>query len=221
MGCESIGSEQDQRDLVAKLQEVRDHMHARFAASRRIEMAIAFGDLDRARSEAQAIATVDEPAARAEWQPYIQNVRSAAEQITQATDTPAAARASAQLGRRCAECHAAARANIKFARELPPPSSSRLTTQMAMHQWAAGRLWEGLIGPSPTLWMQGARGLADMRWPIVAEGDVPPEIGVADDVQRLHLHARRAVDAVTLDERATAYGEILATCAGCHRAIRD
>jgi len=97
----------------------------------------------------------------------------------------------------------------------------RLAIQMLGHQWAAARLWEGLIGPSPTRWSRGARSLSEARIAIVAEGNLPPELGAADDVQRLHLFARRATTAMTLDERATAYGDILATCAGCHRTIRD
>jgi len=220
MGCDALGSEQDQRDLIAKMQEVREHMHARYAASSNIELAIAFGDLQRASKEAAAIAALDEPDARNEWQPYIANVRFAAERVAAAPDTIAAARASAELGKACAQCHEASSARIVFPPERMPVGN-KLAVQMASHHWATARLWDGLIGPSPTSWATGARGLVDARIAIVAEGDVPPELGVADDVQRLHLHARRAQTAKTLDERATEYGEILATCAGCHRTIRD
>jgi len=55
----------------------------------------------------------------------------------------------------------------------------------------------------------------------VAEGDLPPEQGVSDDVARVRLLARRALAATTIDARANLYGELLATCAGCHMTIRD
>ena len=220
MGCDALGTEQDQRDLITKMQEVREHMHARFASSRNIELAIAFGDLPRASQEAASVAALEEPDVRSEWQPYLANVRLAAERVAVAPDTVVAARASAQLGKTCAQCHEASSAKIAFAPETMPVGN-RLAVQMMSHQWAAARLWEGLVGPSPDRWMAGARGLAEGRMPIVAEGDLPPELGVADDVQRLHLYARRAQNAKTLDERAAVYGDILATCAGCHRTIRD
>lgn len=220
-GCDLLGGEQEQRDLITKMQEVREHMHARFAASRRIELAIAFGDIEAARREAKTIADLREPDVRAEWQPYLENVRAAAHQIVLAPDVAAAARMSALLGRRCAQCHEASGAKIVFAREPPPTATPRLSSQMAEHQWAAARLWEGLIGPSPDAWTRGANALAQARMTIVAEGDLPPELAASDDVQRLHLYAKRAAAATTLDDRATHYGEILASCASCHRTIRD
>ena len=220
-GCDALTVEQDQRDLIAKMQEVREHMHARFAASRRVELAIAFGDIERAREEARTIANLEEPEARAEWQPFIDSVRTAAKQIVVAPDTAVAARMSALLGQRCAQCHVASHAKIAFADEPAPAGSQRLATQMAQHQWGAARMWEGLVGPSLERWTKGARSLAEARIAIVAEGDLPPELAVGDDVQRMHLYAKRALSAKTLDDRAATYGELLATCAGCHRTIRD
>lgn len=221
-GCDALANEQDSRDLISKVQEVRARMHERFAASRRIESAIAFGDLDRAHAEADTIAMLEDPDVLVEWQPYLENVRHAAAQVVAAPDLASAARTSAVLGRRCAQCHEAAHAKIRFAATPAPENGPRLPAQMASHQWAMTQLWEGLVGPSPTRWRAGARTLSAARIAIVAEGDnLPPDVGAADDVQRLHLYARRAVDAKTLDDRAASYGEILVTCAGCHRTIRD
>lgn len=203
------------------MQEVRDHMHVRFAAARRVELAIAFGDLERARAEARTIANLEEPDVRAEWRPYLDNVRAAARQVVAAPDPAVAARMSALLGQRCAQCHVASQAKIAFPAEPAPPEGPKLATQMALHQWGAARMWEGLIGPSPARWTEGARALARARVAIVAEGDLPPELAVSDDVQRMHLHATRALAAKTLDDRAGIYGDLLETCAGCHRTIRD
>jgi hypothetical protein len=89
---------------------------------------------------------------------------------------------------------------------------------MTDHAWAAARLWEGLVGPSPALWSTGAGALADSTLTIVAEGG---ELGVGDDVARIKLLATRAKKAETQDARAELYGQIMATCARCHAAIRD
>ncbi|MBA3455192.1 MAG: hypothetical protein H0T42_19030 [Deltaproteobacteria bacterium] len=113
------------------------------------------------------------------------------------------------------------RARIKIPKAPAPISDRKLVTNMASHQWAASRMWEGLIGPSNDRWLEGARLLSGARWSIVAEGNVAPELGVADDVARVRLYASRAIVAKTQDDRAATYGEILGTCARCHHAIRD
>lgn len=197
-------------------------MHQRYAASQTIQTAIAFGDLAGAQRSARTIAGVYEPAIRAEWQPYLAQLRAAANQIAIAPDLATAARMSALLGRRCAQCHDATHAKILFPAAPLVGPSPRLASQMASHQVAAMLLWEGLAGGQPERYARGARMLVESRIAIVAESDtLPPELAAADDVERLHLHARRAVDAKTLDDRVTAYAEILATCAGCHRTVRD
>jgi cytochrome c556 len=217
--CDAVTTEQDQRELIDK--DVQARMHERYAASRRIQVAIAFGDLDRARSEAKTIAGVYEPTILAQWQPYLTQLRAAAQQVVVAPDLAVAARMSALLGRRCAQCHDAMHTKIVFAAPPAISTNPRLASQMASHERAAMLMWEGLAGNLPARFEGGARALVDARIAIVAESDdLPPDLAAADDVQRLHLHARRALEAKTADERATTYGDVLATCTGCHHTIR-
>jgi cytochrome c553 len=215
------------QDLPTKVREVRERMHARLAATRRIERAIAFGDLDAAHREARLVATLDEPDLLPAWRPYVDQIRSSARQIELAEGLVAAAKTSALLGRRCAQCHEATSARIVFPK-VPAPSSSgsppggpKLPSHMASHQWATERLWEGLVGPSSDRWLEGARALAQAPLTIVAEGDLPPDLAVGNDVARIRLLATRAQTAKTQDDRAALYGDLLATCARCHAKIRD
>jgi cytochrome c553 len=209
-------------DLPAKAIEVRDRMHERFTATRRLELSIAFGQLEAAHAEAATIAAVDEPGVLPAWRPYVDQIRAGAREIEQTTNLAAAARTSALLGRRCAQCHEASSAKLTFAKEAPPPTGPKLPNKMASHQWAASRLWEGLVGPSPERWQEGARAMAGAPLTIVAEGDnVPPDLAVSDDVGRIRLFATRALAARTPDERATLYGDLLSTCVRCHAKIRD
>ena len=91
---------------------------------------------------------------------------------------------------------------------------------MAGHHWAAARLWEGLIGPSDASWTAGAEMMARAPLTIVAEDpDRPGSIG--DDVARMRLLARRALDSKGLEARAQLYSEVLTTCTHCHATIRD
>ena len=133
-----------------------------------------------------------------------------------------AARTSALLGRRCAQCHEAAGAKLAFPKEAPPAAGKKLPSHMAGHEWATARLWEGLIGPSTERWLEGARALSRAPLAIVAEGDgLPPELAVGDDVARIGSFASRAQAARTQDERAALYGDLLGDLRALPRQIRD
>lgn len=216
-GCDAAAETPVKGSFSEQLLAVQARMHARFTASRAIEQAIAFGDLDRARSEARTIAEYTEPDVLPQWQPYFRNIQDAARQIEATKDLVAAAKTTAYLGGACAKCHAATSAKIVFAKAPPPTDERRLAGQMAGHQWAVTRMWEGLIGPSNERWLSGARLLATSSLPITAESD---QLGIADDAARVRLYANRALKAKPGD-RAELYGALLATCAQCHYAIRD
>jgi len=216
-GCQAVG-DPDLPTLADRVTAARDRMHGRFTAAKATQLAIALGDLDRAHAEARRIAMQDEPDLRPEWQPYIEDIRRAATQITESADLVTAAKTMAQLGRECARCHEATQAKITFAPEAKPTDTPKLGSQMASHQWAAARMWEGVIGSSNERWLTGARALAGARLTITAESG---ELGIADDAARVKLLAQRAVKLGDPNDRATLYGELLATCAHCHATIRD
>jgi cytochrome c556 len=209
--CQATG-ERDPPALAQKVVAARERMHARFAAAKAAEVAIALGDLERAHGEAHRIATQDEPDFLPEWRPYLDEIRATAARIETTPDTMTAAKTMAQLGRECARCHEATDAKIAFARELVPP------TEMASHQWAAARMWEGVIGPSEDRWLAGAHALSGAPLTLTAESG---QLGIADDAARVKLLAQRALKPDDRDERANLFGDLLATCAHCHAVIRD
>jgi hypothetical protein len=221
-GSDTIaGSASPAADFAEKIRTVQLHMHIRFAAAHRLEQAIAFGDLDRARGEAKIIMETTEPDIIPIWQPYLDHVRDAAYQVSVSTNLIAAAKTSAILGHQCAQCHTSVKAKITLPAERAPTDGVRLATNMASHQWATARMWEGLMMPSTERWNQGATVLAKAPLAIVAEGDLPADQAVGDDVSRVRLLAGRALKAESMDDRTNVYGELLATCAGCHATIRD
>jgi cytochrome c553 len=225
-GCQASAdpSPPPARDLAAKVVALRERMHVRFAATNGVRTAISLGDLDRAHAEARTVAQLDEPDVLPAWRPYVDDIRAAAAQIVLAKDTVTAAKTMATLGRECAACHEAVPSTKKivFPKVAPPREDPRLPSQMAGHQWAAARMWEGLIGPSTPLWLEGSSALAKAPLTITAEASEPGhDLGIADDVARVRVFATRAQKAQTLDDRAQIYGELLATCAHCHYTIRD
>ena len=217
-----LGESDADRSLGEKVLAVNEHMHARFKGTSAIATAIALSDLQRAHDEAKGVAALDEPDLLPQWQPYIEGIRAAASRIVDTDDTMAAATALADLGARCAKCHAASGAKLVFPKTSPPGDVLKLPSQMASHQWAAARMWEGLIAANDARWKTGANALATSRLAITAEAAEPGhDLGIADDAARVHLFAARAAKAGSIDDRAQLYGQMLATCAHCHATIRD
>ena len=210
------------KSLVQAMLEIQGRMHERFAAANRMQYAISLSDLGRAHREAKLIADLDEPDVLPMWKPYVDDIRGAARAVMATEDPMAAARTMASLGRACARCHQAAKATLELAQDPMPPTEKKLAATMASHQWAAGRMWQGLMAPSTERWLEGARALEGSPLAITAEvGEPPHALGIADDVARIRMLARRAQTTTELDARTEVYGDLLGTCVRCHGTIRD
>lgn len=226
-GCQLEGDASPRPTAASSIEAVQARMHERFGAAQRIESAIVHSDLDRARKEARVIVQLDEPEALVRWRPYLAQVGVAGRDVEQAGDLVVAAKATATLGRQCARCHEAMAVKIAFPREARPTEDVKLVSQMAGHQWAAARMWEGLIGPASDRWLEGAKVLKQAPLTIVAQasakelGDPSDSNNLQDDVARARLFATRALEARDQDARAEIFGQLLATCAHCHSMIRD
>jgi hypothetical protein len=202
--------------FAAQVEAAHVRMHVRFEAARRVEDAIAHSDLERARTAARIVDSLDEPEIMPQWMPFVADVRDAARQVVQSGDVVAASSSVAILGARCAACHVAIVAHVTFPNEPRPE-----TTGMVGHQWAAAQMWEGLIGPADDRWLNGAQALTTVPLNMVARAATPTSPDEIDDVARIRLFARRALTAKTLDARADVYGKLLSACADCHAKLRD
>jgi len=207
-------------DLATQIQAADQRMHGRFAASRQIEYAVARSDLDAAHANAHVIVQLDEPDLVRAWQPYMVGVRGAARQIEVAPDIVVAAARTGTLGLRCAECHEATHAPIQL-NDDPRPVDDPHTSRMPGHQWAALRMWEGLMAPSQARWNEGALALTTVPLNMVAQAVTPSYQGDIDDVAKIRLLAREAPAATTDIARAEVFGSLLSACAHCHAVLRD
>jgi cytochrome c553 len=196
-------------------------MDEHFAAVSDLQRAIARGHLDQAKEDARWIVEHDEPTQLAEWRPFVDDMKQAARAVGAAPDLPSAAALAAQLGRACSRCHEKTSAVVSFGWEVAPADEPGLQPQMKRHQWAAARLWEGLVGPSDDVWREGATVLAATKLDVLAtmgsgapRGDLP---ALATRVRELAITAEKTDDG---DARAKLYGELLSTCAGCHALVR-
>jgi cytochrome c553 len=190
---------------------VRFHMHQNFDLLRAIERLLIRGKLDDARRFATAIATAPDEPAHGPFATYTTVVRERASAVSQATELDDAIRKVAKLGAACGNCHGELAVNLELDKyPNAPPDTGTLDARMARHRWAADRLWEGVVGNSPTPWRAGLDVLS--ATPLEEPAD---RAALGRQLQRLADQARRP-SAGPLVDRATTYGEILVLCASCH-----
>jgi hypothetical protein len=190
---------------------MRFHMHASFDAVRGIERLLIRGKLEDARYFARALAAEPDPPGLAAWARQIAAVRERAAAVAAAPGIEEACRREARLAEACASCHADAGAQPEFQPPALPPDQQTVAARMARHQWAADRIWEGMVGDADDAWNAGLDVLAaaPLSWPGADRA------ALAHRLQQLAGRARHPAKTERAD-RAGRYGEILVTCAACH-----
>jgi cytochrome c553 len=154
-----------------------------------------------------------DPAPLEAWGRETALVRERAAALAAAPSLDEASRRFARVAEACASCHAATVAAKMF---FPPPDAppAAAGARMARHRWAADRLWEGVIGNADEPWRAGLDVLAEVpAVPSPGDGD---RTALASALQQSAVRAR-AQKTTSPAERARFYGELLVTCAACHR----
>jgi cytochrome c553 len=198
---------------------LQDHMTGHFTVVSELERAIARGHLEEAQHLATWLGAHEEPQQEG-WRPFVDELHSAALAVATAPDLPTAAALAARLGRACSKCHQARAAVVTYSWEPVPDEHPSLAAQMKRHQWAAARLWEGLVGPSDEMWNEGTAVLATAKLDAQAAAGGAPRGDVVALAAKVRELARRATKLTDQDARAELYGELLSTCAGCHQLVR-
>lgn len=197
---------------------LKAHMREHFEAVSELERAIVRGKLEDAKQLAAWLASHDEPQLEG-WKPFVEELKTAALAVKDAKALPEAAALAARLARACSKCHEARSAFVTFVWEPVPEDQPVLATQMKRHQWAAARMWEGLVGPSDEMWKQGTDVLTTTQLDLVATGGA-----ARGDIKALAARvrelAKQGAGLADSDARSRWYGELLSTCAGCHALAR-
>jgi hypothetical protein len=199
-------------------------MQAHFDAIVAIRDALIAGDLDGAKTKARWIVENEAEPGIASWGEYVAEIHERAGGIVEASAIEAAAASSAELARTCGRCHAAHAVPPELGTSEPAPGpASGTVAHMLRHQWAAERMWEGLIGPSEVRWSAGAAELAEAPLApeeILADQSAASRItDLGDQVHALGEQAR-GIPATAWGTRSAMYGRFLSTCAACHQAVR-
>jgi cytochrome c553 len=213
------------RSLVAPVdpEPLHTRMHEHFASLREIHRALLFGDLKKARRIARGLSEMTAPGGLPGWESAVARIRQTAARLTAAKSAKRARRLVADLAVQCGDCHEDNADVSRFVGDAEPFDDGSSAGRMARHEWAAGTVWLGLIGPSPDLWRDGLSALA-----------APPLLPEAfTDDRALHqkvdalsrrmaaLAARaRLLDDSNDEAQAAAFADLLEVCAGCHQLTR-
>ena len=127
----------------------------------------------------------------------------------------------ADLGAACGACHRSTGGpNLEVGE--PPASVPSGNLRMARHEWAASRMWLGLMQPSETAWKSGSQTFANATLVLdTLPGRAPlqKQSEVFTLAARAHAVAQQAEKATTAEERRSAFAQMYATCAECHAAV--
>jgi cytochrome c553 len=192
-----------------------DHMQEHFTQVEATRAAVISGDLDAAREPARWLARHEATQGVPEgWGQHVVQMQLAAQRIVDANEIAPAAAATAEMGAICGGCHQGMDEGAQFTFVAPPPQEAGVVAHMLRHQWAAQRLWEGLVGPSEEAWSRGVAALAEAP---LQPTESPEEVG--ELASRVHELGTQAGEATGFIDRAKVYGDLLATCAQCHRQM--
>jgi hypothetical protein len=180
--------------------------------------AVARGDLVEAKGEAKLLTElrIGGPTGGL-WKQRLDAMRAAAVQVAGANDLMDASRDVGAVARTCGDCHTLFGRPGVVAGETSAQASG-VRAYMQRHQWAAQRLWDGLVVPSDDAWRSGA--LAVTEDPLAPDQLTPgksPVPKVGELIQSVHDLGHKALTVDRVDARAALYGEMLATCAACHQ----
>lgn len=200
------------------------HMRETFWMAIDARDALVDGDLERAKEAARRLVDYDyRDAFPEDFRPWIVHMKQLADDIVLAEGLHDAAAAVGGLGVTCGNCHWQKEAGPGQVPVDPEPwrdPPEELAERMDRHQIGIERLWTGLTAPSEEAWRQGTITLT--RAPIADpehEGEPVSEL-TGRRVSRIRDLAQQARVASSHTERGRIYGELIATCADCHRNIR-
>jgi cytochrome c553 len=151
---------------------------------------------------------------------FVAAVRDAANGVLEADSLESAAEAASNMGLACGNCHVASGVTVEFDEVSQPSDKEKEKPHMQRHQWAADRMWEGLIGPSKMAWSRGANLLFEspIKPDVVARhGGGEEAVGMS---RRIHQLAANATAVTAPEEQAEIYAEFIANCGACHNELR-
>jgi cytochrome c553 len=224
-------SEQAKQDARQDVEEKRSvgpvntYMARHFDQVTNAQRALVRGDLDETHAISRRLAqqpTVEQLPEG--WEPFVDEIKTAARLTSEAKTHKAAAAATSAMIKTCGECHWAAGVKPGIPeigmKGLPPADQIETVPHMLRHRWAVEKMWVGLINPSEAAWIEGVDVLTNVPLqPQKMTDDAELMEDVVALARAVHDVGEKATRVGDWDERALLYGQLLATCAECHRKL--
>jgi hypothetical protein len=190
-------------------------MAGHFGKVRELEEAVIRGDLESAQAAAQWIAEHQEAAGLPPGtESYVTATKNAARAAAASASLGNASVAAAFAVAACGECHAAAKVTPKMPDASAPPTTPGAAAQMLAHKYAVDLMYRGMVGPSETLWKQGAEALKGS--PLTDKDQTKASKEIVAFEKRVRELAGRAAQAADAGSRIAIYAELIGGCASCH-----
>jgi hypothetical protein len=192
-------------------------MHERYRLVTTIQTAVTRGDLEAVREPARRLADASVPRGLPDRMTrHSTAMADAATRAASAATLSVAAHATASMLAACGSCHLDAGTRPAMGDGVAP-SVGGIVGHMIDHQRAIDRLQRGLITPSSSDWLQGAR---DLRAAPLHRAGLPRDPKLTEELQRVeeavHRLAEDAVAAELTGTRVRVFSTLLARCADCH-----
>lgn len=188
------------------------HMRDHLAFTTQARDAVIRGQLIDATGALTWLAQHRDNEAEADAAPFLDRIRGHAQGALDAKDLRGAAEALGAVAASCGDCHRATGRGPKLEPSGLEELGEALTVETHMHGylWATDTLWNALIGDA-AIWQTGIEALASLKPPAKPRK-------LASGFAAIAAWAKSAGNAQSSAERGRAYGELIATCGGCHVA---
>ncbi|MFO0681255.1 MAG: hypothetical protein U0234_04350 [Sandaracinus sp.] len=196
-------------------------MEGHYSRARSVHDALVRADMDQARADMAWIATHQEGnALPADVQPLLAAMQEEASHFADATTLTEAGTTVGRMLVRCGACHTQTNGGPEVA-ETPIPEGDSPEARMRRHQWAADRMFDGLLTANAETFRSGNEALTSAP---LTQDELPATAGQPEDqVVTLTTHVRdlgaEAAAATDDESRASIYGRYIATCGACHRLL--
>jgi cytochrome c553 len=198
--------------------DVHGHMQRHLIQIEAARQALIKGDIAASRDALAWLGQHEPPAADLPegWGPHVVSMQASAARGASAATLADVGDAIGAAAVSCGSCHEANKVALHFPDAPMPAGDAGSAEHMRRHAWAADRMWEGLLQPSPMRWAIGARALHEGPLDELAKGQ-PASEALAAFSKRVHDVGIDALPEVDAAKRGALYGDFLAQCAACHQ----
>lgn len=193
-------------------------MHAWLQLAETARTQLTQGDLVGARASAAAMVASSSPEGIPDgWRPFAADLLAEATSLATSESLDAAGGQLAQMAMACGTCHAEAAVLEQVEIQVLPEEMDDHHARMENHQWASDWMWFGMVTANERAYRLGAMTFTSDNLPPVSAAVQGPEMTAL--LARVDGVGSVAAEATDEEARATAYGQLLASCAACHAMV--